>query len=90
MEIKILEKGKDFIKIELVGEGHTLANALKDELHNDEHVNVSGYIRDHPLVGNPILMLKTDGKQDPLKSLDLVIARLKKKNLELLSYVKKI
>ena len=90
MEVKILEQGKDFVKVELVGEDHTLANALKDELNNDSHVTVSGYKRDHPLVGNPILVVKTDGKEDPIKAISACIVRLKKKNSELLAQVKKI
>jgi len=90
MEVNILEQGKDFIKIELVGENHTLANALRDELNNDSHVTVSGYKRDHPLVGSPILVVKTDSKEDPMKSIEGCINRLKKKNSDLLLQVKKI
>ncbi len=90
MELNILDKGKDFIKIELVGEDHTLANALADELHNDSHVTVSGYKRDHPLVGSPVLVVKTDGKEDPIKAIEACVARLKKKNSEFLLQIKEI
>lgn len=90
MEVKILEQGKDFVKVELIGEDHTLANVLKDELNHDSHVTVSGYKIDHPLVGNPILVVKTDGKEDPIKAIIACIVRLKKKNSELLAQFKKI
>ena len=90
MEVKILEQAKDFIKVELVGEDHTLANVLRDELNNDSHVVVSGYKRDHPLVGSPVLIVKTDGKEDPRKAVDACVTRLKKKNSELLTQIKKI
>jgi len=90
MEVKILEQAKDFIKVELVGEDHTLANVLRDELNNDSHVKVSGYKRDHPLVGSPVLIVKTDGKEDPRKAIDACVARLKKKNSELLAQIKNI
>lgn len=90
MEVKVLEQTKDSIKIELVGEDHTLANILRDELNNDSHVEVSGYKRDHPLVGNPILIVKTDGKEDPRKAVEACVARLKKKNSELLVQIKNI
>ena len=90
MEVKILSEGKDFIKIELIGETHTLANALRNELNNDSSVNVAGYTKDHPLVGNPVLLVKTDGKKDVKKILMGAVDRLKKKNFELLSLIKKI
>jgi|TARA_Y100000034_G_C6893287_1_gene411373 DNA-directed RNA polymerase subunit L len=84
MEVKILEEEKGFIKIEIIGEDHTLANALRKELWNDSHVKVAGYNIDHPLVGNPVLIVETDGKEDPKKALNSAVDRLKKKNSELL------
>ena len=90
MEVNILEQGKDFIKVELVGEDHTLANLLKEELNNDSQVIVSGYKKDHPLIGNPILIVKTDGKKDPIKAITSCVARLKKKHIELLVNIRKL
>ncbi len=90
MEIRIIEEGKDFIKLELVAEDHTLANALKNELENDSHVKVAGYTKEHPLVSNPILMVKTDGKESSRKALDASVDRLKKKNSAFLAQIKKL
>ena len=90
MELRIIGEGKDFIKIELVGEDHTLANALKNELENDSHVKVAGYTKEHPLVSNPILMVKTDGKEAPKKAIESCVDRLKKKNSEYLVQIKKL
>ena len=90
MELRIVEEGKDFVKIELVGEDHTLANALKNELENASHVKVAGYTREHPLVSNPILMVKTDGKESPMKAIESTVDRLKKKNSAFLAQIKKL
>ncbi len=90
MEIKILEEEKSSIKIEIIGEDHTLANALRKELWNDFHIKIAGYNIDHPLTGNPILIVETDGKEDPKKALNSAVERLKKKNSELLLKFDKI
>lgn len=90
MEIKVLEEGKNFVKIELIGENHTLANALRNELNNGPHVEVAGYTYEHPLVSNPVLIVKTDGKESPNKAISACVSRLKKKNSEFLLKIKKL
>jgi len=89
MEIKILEKGKNRLKFELVGKTHTLANVLSKELWNDKDVAVAGYTIEHPLTGNAKMVVETHSS-DPKKALINAIERLKKKNKEFLSLVKKI
>lgn len=88
MEVKILEETKESIKIELQGEDHTLANVLRRELWNDSHVKIAGYNVDHPLIGNPILVVETDGKEDPKKALLAAVDRIKKKNADFLVKIK--
>ena len=88
MELKILEESKSSLKIRIEGEDHTLANVLRRELWSDSHIKVSGYNVDHPLVGNPILIVETDGKEDPKKALLLAVERIKKKNSEFLIKIK--
>ena len=89
MEINILEDKKKRLVFELKGEGHTLCNALRQELWNDKDVTVSAYNISHPIIGIPMFMIETDGK-DPKKALKAAIARLKKANTELLKEVKKV
>ena len=43
MEIKILEKTKNTLRLEVAGEGHTLCNALRRQLWEDKTVEVAGY-----------------------------------------------
>ena len=88
MEIKVLEKEKGKIKIEVIGENHTLMNALRKELWNDKDTEVSGYKIEHSLVGNPILIV--EHKKDPKKALLDAVERLKKKNKDFKSKISKL
>ncbi len=89
MEIKVLEQTKNKLKIELVGQSHTLANALTKELWNDKNVAIAGYNMPHPQVSSAILIIETS-KSDPKKALTGAISRLKKDNKALNVLVKKI
>lgn len=86
MELRVLEKSKTKLKLEVIGEDHTLCNALKKELWNDDNVKVSGYNLPHSIVGNPTLVVEaTDAK----KALMDAVKRLKKDNSEFLEQFKK-
>jgi DNA-directed RNA polymerase subunit L len=78
MEIKVLEDKKNKLIIELIGETHAFCNALKKELWNDKGIKVAGYNIEHPLVGNPKIIVETDGKKAPKKALIDAAERLKK------------
>ncbi|MCS7140099.1 MAG: DNA-directed RNA polymerase subunit L [Candidatus Nezhaarchaeota archaeon] len=59
MKIRILEKDERSIKFEVIGEGHTFCNLLRDFLARDPKVEFAAYKIDHPLVSNPIFFLRT-------------------------------
>lgn len=90
MEIKYTEDTKDRIKVELVGEDHTLANAVRKELWENPHIKISGYQIEHPLVSSPVLVIETDQKEDPKKSLIKALEGLRKKNKILLDSIKQL
>ena len=77
MEINILEEKKDKIIFEIKGEGHTLSNAIRKELWNDEHVKAAAYAIEHPLIEVPKFILETDGA-DPKKTLIAAAKRVQK------------
>ena len=77
MEVNILEEKKDRIVFEIKGEGHTLSNALRKELWNDEHVKVAAYAIEHPLIEIPKFVLETDGA-DPRKTLVAAAKRVQR------------
>jgi DNA-directed RNA polymerase subunit L len=62
MEVKILEIGDDYAKLLLKGEDHTYLNLLQHYLLEDESVVVAKYHIPHPLVGEPELYIRTNGK----------------------------
>jgi len=67
MDIKILSKTADEIRIEIFGEGHTFCNLLQKGLLEDETVEIGGYSIEHPLVSNPIVYVKMKEKRKPEK-----------------------
>jgi DNA-directed RNA polymerase subunit L len=51
MELKILEKSDDEMKMEIAGESHTLLNMLKIILLEDERVHTASYDMKHVNAG---------------------------------------
>ncbi|MEM2320527.1 MAG: DNA-directed RNA polymerase subunit L [Candidatus Bathyarchaeia archaeon] len=63
MQVRVLEKKENEVVLEIEGEGHTLCNLLESVLLEDEEVEFAGYTISHPLVGKPILRVRTKGKE---------------------------
>ncbi|MDI9619910.1 MAG: DNA-directed RNA polymerase subunit L [Candidatus Nezhaarchaeota archaeon] len=59
MKIRVLEGDERSMKFEIIGEGHTFCNLLRDFLKKDPDVEFAAYKIDHPLVSNPLFYLKT-------------------------------
>nr|MDO8080644.1 DNA-directed RNA polymerase subunit L [Candidatus Freyarchaeota archaeon] len=76
MNIKIVEKKDNDLRVEIEGEGHTLCNAIKSILFEDEALVFAGYRIEHALLSKPILYIKTDGKKDPLVLLNETLKKL--------------
>ncbi len=85
MEIKVLAQSKERLKIEIVGEGHTLSNAIRKELWENPRVKVAGYNIEHNLISNPVMIIETDGNENPKKALSTAIENIRKRNKELLT-----
>ncbi len=88
MEIKIAEKSKNKIIMDIVGADHTLCNALSDELWEGGKVKAAGYKINHPLLGVPRMVIETSG-DDVKKVIQEAVKRLGKKNDELRKKVAK-
>ncbi|MBW3023082.1 hypothetical protein KY308_03185 [Candidatus Woesearchaeota archaeon] len=76
MEVKILEEDKKKAVIEF--DNLTIAAMIERELWNDSHVKIAGQKPRHPLVGKPVIVVETDGKEDPKTAVKEAINRLKK------------
>lgn len=69
MEINLLNKSKNELKIQLVGEGHTFCNALYAMLLKDTTIEFPGYNISHPLIAQPIVYIRMKGRKKPEKAL---------------------
>lgn len=65
MQLKVLEKGKDSLKVEVAGETHTLLNLLRENAWKAGAKQASYSIR-HPYISQPELMVIAS---DPEKTL---------------------
>ena len=65
MNLKVIEKTDTEIKIEIVGESHTLLNSLKLSLLDDPGVEMATYDIKHPTFSDPVLFVRTVGA-DPV------------------------
>ena len=80
MEIKILDDKKNKLMVEIKGVDHTLCNAIKREMWNDNQVKVATYSINHPQIGVPKMIVETDGKVSPRNALLSAVQRLQKNN----------
>jgi DNA-directed RNA polymerase subunit L len=65
-KLKLLKKTENSVEVELIGEDHTIANLIAKYAIRKPYVVYSSYIISHPLVGNPVIVLTTDGSRDPI------------------------
>jgi len=84
MEVKILEMGKNHLKLAIKGEDHTYLNLLQHTLLEDSDVEIAKYRIPHPLVSTPELYIKTK-KKNPVEVLKKANERIAKECEELLS-----
>jgi len=77
MEIKIIEEKKNLLIFKVLGEGHTVCNALKRELLNDDKVKTATYAVAHPLIEEAQFIVETTG-EEPRKAISVAIKRLDK------------
>jgi len=73
-KMKIITDKKKELEIEITGETHTLCNALRKTLMEDEDVEAAAYVIEHPIIGEPKLQIKA---KNPRKSLKKAAETLK-------------
>jgi len=82
LEIKILKKKANELKIEIEGEGHTFGNALQKALLEDDMIEIAGYNIKHPLVSNPTVYLRTKEKRKPEAALQDAAKKITERSVE--------
>ena len=73
MELRVIEKTDDELRIEIAGEDHTFMNVLKGELLRTEGVSAATYDVNPEQSGGqtePILSINTESGVDPLDALE--------------------
>jgi len=75
MKVRIIEKDKNFLKLEIEGEGHTLFNFVQTLLLQEKGVEIAGYNKPHPLKENTILHLRTKEGTSPEEALMTAIEK---------------
>jgi DNA-directed RNA polymerase subunit L len=82
MEVKVLQKTKNELKIEIVGEDHTFCNLLQNVLLQDKNVEIAGYDQPHPLIRSSIVYVRTKRDVAPEKTMLSALANIKDLNKE--------
>jgi len=67
MNLKVLKRTPDEMRVEIEGEGHTFCSLLQKALLEDDTVDVAGYSVEHPLVSNPVIYVRMKAKRKPEK-----------------------
>lgn len=65
MEMTAIEETKKKLVFKIEGGGHTMCSIIKNELNKNNDVNVAAYRIDHPLIGEPQMIVETNGKVSP-------------------------
>ena len=69
MEVKVIAKTKNELRLEIIGEDHTFCNLLQNVLLEDKNVELAGYDQPHPLIRSSIVYLRTRREVSPEKTL---------------------
>lgn len=89
MKLNILQDNKRKLEFEMEGEDHTVCNALKQQLWQDDNVKVATYRIDHPLVGVPRFLVETDQGETAKDAVLNAAKELQKQNDKFLKNFKK-
>jgi len=67
MKLKVLEKSKERLKIEVEGESHTLLNLLRENAWKSG-ASQSSYLIEHPYMSQPKIVVKAKNPKRVLSS----------------------
>jgi len=82
MNVKVLNKTSNELKLEVEGVGHTLCNLLQRMILEEENVDLAGYDIPHPMTPNAIIYVRTKGKAKPEDVLKHAVAEARELNNE--------
>lgn len=90
-DIEIINDKKK-LELEIIahGENHSVCNAIRKILMEDEDVDYAVYGIDHPIVGEPIMSIKVKRTKDPKKALLKASTKLKEQSEEFKNLIKSL
>jgi DNA-directed RNA polymerase subunit L len=80
LDIKVLKKTENELKIEIEGTGHGLCNLIQKRLLEDKNVDLAGYDVPHPLASNPIIYVRMKGSAKPEQALKKAAEKARETN----------
>jgi DNA-directed RNA polymerase subunit L len=89
LNLKVLLRSKNELKLEIQGEGHTFCNLLQWMLLQDKGVEVAGYDVPHPLLPTAILYVRTKRESSPEKALARALEKVGEMSNEFLEKLDK-
>lgn len=89
-DIEILNSTKLELELMIPGESHTICNALRKILMEDEEIDYAVYGIDHPLIGEPKITIKAKRTKNPKKALLRASTKLKEQSEEFKKLVESI
>ncbi len=87
MEVKLINKKGDQATVEIKGADHTIVNAIRRELWQDDKVEIAGYTIEHSLISQPRIIVNAKNSK---KALMDAADRLHKQNKEMAALFKKL
>ena len=60
MELSVIEQDEKRLILEVKDESTSFANMLRAELWNDKSVSEAAHIKEHPYLGQPKILVKTE------------------------------
>ncbi len=87
MKLNVKAKDENYIELEIEGEDHTLPNAIKDILLEDDSVEFASYVIDHPDMSAPRLIVRA--KKNPMPLIKEAVKKLAKEAADFKAAIKK-
>ncbi len=89
MQFQIIEDTESKFQAELIGADNTVCNIIIKELWKQPNIESAAYNIEHPLVGNPKILVEVK-KGDAKKVLQNVCKTIQKTNADLLKQIKSV
>ncbi|MCW4052025.1 MAG: DNA-directed RNA polymerase subunit L [Candidatus Bathyarchaeota archaeon] len=78
MQVKVIKRSKNELKIQIDEEGHTFCNVIQKALLEDKRVDMAGYRIPHPLTKKAEFYISTKARSKPQVVLLAAVKKVQK------------